>query len=129
MLPRARGLLDSVFGGGAEAASDVAAEEEAELVAAADLPFTADLPDEPSCSRCGAAQRRDLAMAYCASRDGFDARMFHIKVDQKGPCVVYAEAEAGVRFGGFNSEGFSSSDDYAASFAEFLSCWPGSGKE
>jgi len=45
----ARGLLDRLFGGGAEAASDEAAEEEAELVAAADLPFTADLPDEPSC--------------------------------------------------------------------------------
>jgi len=92
-------------------------------VAAEDLPFPADLLDDTF------LQGRDLAMAYCASRDGFDARVFHNKVDQKGPCVVYAETEVGVRFGGFNSEGFSSSDDYAASFAAFLYCWPGSGEE
>ena len=38
--------------------------------------------------------------------------------------MIYAETEDGIRFGGFNSEGFSSSDDYAASFKAFLYCWP-----
>ena len=42
----------------------------------------------------------------------------------QGPCMIYAETEDGIRFGGFNSEGFSSSDDYASSFKAFLYCWP-----
>ena len=42
----------------------------------------------------------------------------------KGPCVVYCTTSSGTRFGGFNSVGFSSSDDYAASSKAFLFCWP-----
>lgn len=42
----------------------------------------------------------------------------------KGPCVVYCTTSSGTRFGGFNSVGFSSSDDYVASSKAFLFCWP-----
>ena len=42
----------------------------------------------------------------------------------KGPAVVVAWTTDGVRFGGFNPEGFKSSDDYDASFDAFLFCWP-----
>ena len=44
----------------------------------------------------------------------------------KGPCVVYGVTSTGARFGGFNSEGFKSSDDYYASSNAFLFCWPAS---
>lgn len=47
----------------------------------------------------------------------------------QGPCIVYAEAEGGARFGGFNSEGFCSSDDYSSSFNSFLYCWPKGSRE
>ena len=47
----------------------------------------------------------------------------------KGPCVMYGVTDSGARFGGFNSAGFSGSDDYAASTDAFLFCWPASAKE
>lgn len=47
----------------------------------------------------------------------------------KGPCVIYCETEKGARFGGFNSEGFKSSDDYSSSSKAFLFCWTASDKE
>lgn len=47
----------------------------------------------------------------------------------KGPCVIYCETKDGARFGGFNSEGFKSSDDYSASSKAFLFCWTTSDQE
>jgi len=38
--------------------------------------------------------------------------------------VIYAVTSTGARFGGFNSEGFKSSDDYSPSSKAFLFCWP-----
>ena len=54
---------------------------------------------------------------------------FHQHCDMKGPCVMYGVTDSGARFGGFNSAGFSGSDDYAASTDAFLFCWPASAKE
>ena len=42
---------------------------------------------------------------------------------------MYGVTDGGARFGGFNSAGFSGSDDYAASNDAFLFCWPASAKE
>ena len=67
---------------------------------------------------------RDLALAYRGSRDGWSALAFHRAVDKKGPCVVAARTRGGARFGGFNPEGFQSSDDYRSSHKAFLYCWP-----
>lgn len=46
----------------------------------------------------------------------------------KGPCVIICETEQGARFGGFNSEGFKSSDDYSSSTKAFLFCWTAADK-
>ena len=72
---------------------------------------------------------RQLALAYKASQHGWSALQFHKQCDMKGPCVIYCETEKGARFGGFNSEGFKSSDDYSSSSKAFLFCWTASDKE
>ena len=72
---------------------------------------------------------RQLARAYKATEHGWGALQFHKRCDMKGPCVIYCETDQGDRFGGFNSEGFKSSDDYSASSKAFLFCWVASDKE
>ncbi len=67
---------------------------------------------------------RQLARAYRATMDGWSALSFHRRCDMKGPVVIIAETVDGHKFGGFNPEGFKSSDDYAASYRAFLLCWP-----
>ena len=69
---------------------------------------------------------RQLACAYRATAHGWGALQFHKHSDMKGPCVIYCETEHGARFGGFNSEGFKSSDDYTSSSKAFLFCWTAS---
>jgi len=134
----ARGLFDRLFGGDGDGQKVKEVEAPAVIVPSEELPFPSDLLDDTFLQATPATEAsweavhpkgRDLACAYRASEDGFDAATFHRKVDLKGPCVVYAETEDGHRLGGFNSEGFSSSDDYAASFTAFLFCWPKKGEE
>ena len=67
---------------------------------------------------------RELKCCYKASIDGFSALSFHEKCDFKGPCVVVAETEKGVRLGAFNPEGYRSTDDYYDTFEAFLFYWP-----
>ncbi len=55
---------------------------------------------------------------------GWSALQFHERCNMNGPCVIYAVTTTGARFGGFNSEGFKSSDDYSPSSKAFLFCWP-----
>ena len=75
------------------------------------------------CSACCDAGRQ-LALAYRATEHGWSALQFHQHCNMKGPCVIYAVTSTGARFGGFNSEGFKSSDDYSPSSKAFLFCWP-----
>ena len=42
-----------------------------------------------------------FTLLYRASRDGFEADMFHELCDEKGPTLSIIEAENGYKFGGF----------------------------
>lgn len=57
--------------------------------------------------------------------DGFSAIAFHESCDFRGPCVVvgYTEEDS-FKFGGFNPEGYRSTDDYYDTFEAFLFYWP-----
>ncbi|KAL3152217.1 hypothetical protein ABBQ32_001302 [Trebouxia sp. C0010 RCD-2024] len=93
------------------------------VVSEGDLPFPIDILDNTH------LRGRQLARAYRATEHGWGALQFHKLCDMKGPCVIYCETEQGARFGGFNSEGFKSSDDYSSSSKAFLFCWKASDKE
>lgn len=43
-----------------------------------------------------------------------------LQVDFKGPCVIYGVTTDGHRFGGFNPQGYESTDDYRAAPNAFL---------
>ncbi|KAL3142620.1 hypothetical protein ABBQ38_002932 [Trebouxia sp. C0009 RCD-2024] len=98
-------------------------EEAHDVVSEDDLPFPINILDNTH------LRGRALARAYKATEHGWGALQFHKLCDMKGPCVIYCETEQGGRFGGFNSEGFKSSDDYSSSSKAFLFCWTASHKE
>ena len=54
---------------------------------------------------------RPLRLAYKGSRDGWSATKFHGKVDFEGPALVLGATRTSV-FGGFNPNGWLSTDDY-----------------
>ena len=51
------------------------------------------------------------------------------RCDYKGPCVVVAWTQAGLKFGGFTPAGFMSSDDYTATWGAFLFCFEDGARE
>lgn len=61
-----------------------------------------------------------VKVCYKASRDGWSAIDFHTKVDNRGSGLVVARTRTGVTFGGFNPNGWRSTDDYYLSNAAFL---------
>ena len=61
-----------------------------------------------------------VSCAYKASRDGWSAIDFHNCVDNKGSGLVLARTRTGVTFGGFNPNGWRSTDDYYLSNTAFL---------
>jgi len=67
-------------------------------------------------------EQRPLQRVYKASRDGWSAIAFHEAVDGLGSAVVVARSLTGQTFGGFNPNGFRSTDDYYSSSAAFLWC-------
>ncbi|CAO2152331.1 unnamed protein product [Urochloa humidicola] len=70
---------------------------------------------------------RELKCCYKATVDGFRATDFHRRCDFKGPCVVIgytATGGGGLKFGGFNPEGYRSTDDYYDTLDAFLFYWP-----
>ena len=75
------------------------------------------------------SRRRDnkLQRVYKASKDGWSALAFHEAVDGLGSAVVAARSISGQTFGGFNPNGFRSTDDYYISSAAFLWCLKGGG--
>jgi hypothetical protein len=65
-------------------------------------------------------EKADLVRAYKASKDGWSAINFHEAVDGKGSAVVVARTSSGQVFGGYNPNGWRSTDDYYLSSAAFL---------
>lgn len=51
------------------------------------------------------------------------------RCDYKGPCIVVAWTQAGLKFGGFTPAGFMSSDDYTATWGAFLFCFQDGARE
>jgi len=114
------GFFGSLFGGGrgAKAEPGPAGGAEAGTVPEDELPFPPGMLD-------GTFLRgRPLGVCYRASRDGWDSADFHRCADFKGPTVVYAETESGIRFGGFNPNEWKSSDDYSGGPNAFLFVYP-----
>ena len=66
-------------------------------------------------------EQKPLVCAYKASRDGWSATAFHEAVDNRGSGVVVAKAlTTGAVFGGYNPNGWRSTDDYTTSTTAFL---------
>lgn len=62
----------------------------------------------------------NLNCVYKASRDGWSAQAFHSKVDNLGSAVVAVKVLGGSVIGGFNPNGWRSTDDYYFSNQAFL---------
>jgi hypothetical protein len=62
----------------------------------------------------------DFSCVYKASRDGWTALDFHNACDGRGSALVVALSSSGKKFGGYNPNGWQSSDDYSNSNAAFL---------
>jgi hypothetical protein len=65
-------------------------------------------------------QGKDLARIYKGSKDGWSAVDFHKCVDGKGSCLVVALTRSGILLGGYNPNGWRSTDDYYNTNAAFL---------
>jgi len=75
-------------------------------------------------------QGQSMVLAFDAQRDGWTAKAFHSRVDDRGPALVVASSAGGARFGGFNPVGFASREDYRDSNSAFLFRWqPGEPEE
>lgn len=70
--------------------------------------------------------QRPLSRVYKASKDGWSAVDFHEAVDGLGSSLVVARTITGKVFGGYNPNGWRSTDDYTSSSAAFLWCLAGS---
>lgn len=66
---------------------------------------------------------KTLEIVYDGARDGFAARTFHARADDRGPCVVVGITEGGATFGGFNPLGFYGAEDYRSTGDAFLVKW------
>jgi TLD len=62
----------------------------------------------------------NIRCVYKASKDGWSAIKFHDFVDGKGSGVVVARTISGRIFGGYNANGWRSTDDYYSSTSSFL---------
>ena len=65
---------------------------------------------------------KELERCYKASVDGWSALDFHGAVDERGSVIVIGETEDGDQLGGYNPQGWESTDDYRASPRAFLFC-------
>ena len=72
--------------------------------------------------------KNQLRCVYKASKDGWSAIAFHNAVDEKGSGIVVARTITGTTFGGYNPNGWRSTDDYYSSSAAFLWCYGNSKK-
>ena len=67
---------------------------------------------------------RKLTLAYSGQRDGWSAKVFHSKVDRKGPAVVLCKTVSGAVFGGYNPTGWVNYGELRGSIAAFLFLFP-----
>ena len=67
---------------------------------------------------------RPLQLVYSATRDGWNARAFHERVDKRGPSVVLARTTSGGVMGGYNPTGWVNYGEYRGSIAAFLFTFP-----
>lgn len=74
------------------------------------------------------SNKNQLQCVYKASKDGWSAISFHNAVDGRGSGIVVAQTITGTIFGGYNPNGWRSTDDYYSSTAAFLWCY-GKGKK
>jgi TLD len=72
-------------------------------------------------------KRDDLKCVYKASNMGWSAIAFHDAVDTFGSGIVVARTITGTTFGGYNPNGWRSTDDYYSSTAAFLWCYSNGG--
>ncbi|KAM0940238.1 putative TLDc domain-containing protein [Dioscorea sansibarensis] len=84
---------------------------------------TVHLPFPPSLLSKTHLKGRELRCCYKASIDGFSATSFHKHCDFKGPCVIIGYTTSFFKFGGFNPEGYRSTDDYYDTLDAFLFYW------
>jgi TLD len=68
-------------------------------------------------------QKHPLRRVYKASQDGWSAIAFHEAVDGLGSGIVVARSITGATFGGYNPNGWRSTDDYYTSSTAFLWCY------
>lgn len=69
-------------------------------------------------------QFRPLQLAYSGSRDGWNPKAFHTKVDRKGPALVLCKTKSGAVCGGYNPCGWVNLGEYRGSIAAFLFTFP-----
>lgn len=67
--------------------------------------------------------KKQLTCVYKASQDGWSAINFHDKVDGQGAAIVAILLANGSVIGGFNPNGWRSTDDYYLSTSAFLYCY------
>jgi TLD len=65
-------------------------------------------------------QSRKLQLLYSGNRDGWQAIIFHKKVDKQGPAIVLCKTASGGIFGGYNPTGWVNYGEYRGSIAAFL---------
>lgn len=65
-------------------------------------------------------KKQKWTLLYKASRDGFDAKIFHEKCDDKGPTIVVCCTADGYIFGGYNNHSWTSKQCWIASKDAFL---------
>jgi hypothetical protein len=68
---------------------------------------------------CGNTQRK-WELLYKASRDGFDATVFHDRCNNKGSTITIVQSTDNYLFGGYTSVAWTSSGNYAADSNAFL---------
>jgi hypothetical protein len=73
-------------------------------------------------------KKNQLQCVYKASKDGWSAIAFHNAVDNMGSGIVVARTVTGTTFGGYNPNGWRSTDDYYSSSSAFLWCYNNSRK-
>lgn len=61
---------------------------------------------------------------YCGNKDGYNSKIFHSKVDKKGPAIVLCKTISGGLFGGYNPTGWVNYGEYRGSLAAFLFVYP-----
>merc|ERR1719174_741410 len=62
----------------------------------------------------------NMILIFRASRDGWEAKDFHLKCDNQGPTLTVIKTTEGYIFGGYIDQSFKSSNKYMSSRKSFL---------